>query len=135
MRGVGRIKAIHLHVFADPSNIACSAVTIAVVEGETGVVKGLLTSKSRVSKRNTSIARLYNRVDRQWSPCIGSEIRENLGKFSYQTKSRRWRKLPARQGSPGGIVQHRRIWQTWEAEELEFTRWRPEGGLQVLNGY
>ena len=45
-------------MFADASNIACSAVTIAVVEGETGVVKGLLTSKSRISKRNTSIARL-----------------------------------------------------------------------------
>ena len=57
-RGVGRIQVVHLHVFADASNIACSAVTIAVVEGETGVVKGLLTSKSRVSKRNTSIARL-----------------------------------------------------------------------------
>ena len=57
-RGVGRIQAVHLHVFADASNIACSAVTIAVVAGETGVVKGLLTSKSRVSKWNTSIARL-----------------------------------------------------------------------------
>ena len=45
-------------MFADASNIVCSAVTIAVVEGETGVVKGLLTSKSRISKRNTSIARL-----------------------------------------------------------------------------
>ena len=55
-RGVGRIQAVHLHVFADASNIACSAVTIAMVEGETGVVKGLLTSKLRVSKQNTSIA-------------------------------------------------------------------------------
>ena len=45
-------------MFADASNISCSAVTIAMVEGETGVVKGLLTSKSRVSKQNTSIARL-----------------------------------------------------------------------------
>ena len=33
-------------------------MTIAVVEGETGVVKGLLTSKSRISKQNTTIARL-----------------------------------------------------------------------------
>ena len=57
-RGVGRIQAVHLHLFADASNIACSAVTIAMVEGETGVVKGLLTSKSRVSKQNTSIVRL-----------------------------------------------------------------------------
>ena len=107
-------------MFADASNIACSAVTIDVVKGETGVVKGLLTSKSRVSKRNTSIARLElvsgqmaaNMVRNLhkhlndgpsflqscgwtvWSPCIGPEIRENLGKFSYQTESRRWRKLP-----------------------------------------
>ena len=57
-RGVGKIKAVHLHVFADASNIACSAVTIAVVEGDTGVVNGLLTSKSRISKQNTTIARL-----------------------------------------------------------------------------
>ena len=42
-RGVGRVQAVHLHVFADASSIACCAVTIAVVEGETGVVKGLLT--------------------------------------------------------------------------------------------
>ena len=33
-RGVGRVQAVHLRVFADASNIACSAVTIAVVEGE-----------------------------------------------------------------------------------------------------
>ena len=49
-------KTVHLHVFADASNIA--AVTLAIVEGERGVMKGLLTSKSRISKRNTSIARL-----------------------------------------------------------------------------
>ena len=33
-RGAGRVQAVHLHVFADASVIACSAVTIAVVEGE-----------------------------------------------------------------------------------------------------
>ena len=55
MRGV---NVFHLHVFADASNIACSAATIAVVEGDTGVVRGLLTSKSRISKQNTSIPRL-----------------------------------------------------------------------------
>ena len=38
-RGVWKIKAVHLHVFAGASNIACSAVTIAMVEGDTGVVK------------------------------------------------------------------------------------------------
>ena len=50
-------KAIELHVFAEASNLACSAVTIAVVEHSTGTFKGLLTSKSRISKRNTSIPR------------------------------------------------------------------------------
>ena len=57
-REIRKVKVIHLHLFADASNIACSAVTIAVIEHSTGVVKGLLTSKSRISKRNTSIARL-----------------------------------------------------------------------------
>ena len=47
---------LYIFTFADASSIACSAVTIAVVEGTTGVLKGLLTSKSRISKRNTSIA-------------------------------------------------------------------------------
>ena len=57
-KGVRRVKAVHLHVFADASNIACSAATSAVVEGDTAVVKGLLTFKSRISKQNTSIPRL-----------------------------------------------------------------------------
>ena len=57
-RDISKIKTVHLHVFADASNVACSAVTVAVVEHSTGFVKGLLTSKSRISKRNTSISRL-----------------------------------------------------------------------------
>ncbi|CAB4008157.1 Hypothetical predicted protein [Paramuricea clavata] len=39
-------------------NTACSAVSIAVIEHSSGIVKGLLTSKSRIAKRNTSIPRL-----------------------------------------------------------------------------
>lgn len=53
-----KMKAVNLHMFADASNLACSVTTIAVVEHTSGTVKGLLTSKSRISKRNTSIARL-----------------------------------------------------------------------------
>ena len=52
------IEAIHLHLFADDSNLACCAATVAVVKQKTGTVQGLLTSKSRISKRNTSIPRL-----------------------------------------------------------------------------
>jgi hypothetical protein len=47
-----------LHLFADASFTTCSAVTIAVIEHSSGIVKGLLTSKSRIAKRNTSIPRL-----------------------------------------------------------------------------
>ena len=53
-----KVKAMHLHQFADASEIACSTVTIAIVEDETNRVMGLLTSKSRIAKKNTSIARL-----------------------------------------------------------------------------
>ena len=53
-----RVKAVHIHQFADASEIACSTVTIAIVEDETNRVMGFLTSKSRIAKKNTSIARL-----------------------------------------------------------------------------
>ena len=57
-RNINKIKAVRLHIFVDASNIACSAVAIAVVEHSTGFVKGLLTSKSRISKHSTLISRL-----------------------------------------------------------------------------
>ena len=57
-RNVTQTRAIHLHVFADACNLACCAATIAIIENESGVIKGLLTSKSRISKRGTTIARL-----------------------------------------------------------------------------
>ncbi|XP_022809137.1 uncharacterized protein LOC111346107 [Stylophora pistillata] len=55
---VGEIGAVHLHFFADASILACCAAAVAAVKHEAGVTKGLLTSKSRISKRSTSIARL-----------------------------------------------------------------------------
>ena len=58
MRNMIKAQAIHLHIFADASNLACPAAAIAVVEHSSGVVKGLLTSKSRIYNRDTSIARL-----------------------------------------------------------------------------
>ena len=58
IKDIKKVKAVHLHTFADASNKACATVTIAVIEHETGRVMGLLTSKSRIAKRNTSIARL-----------------------------------------------------------------------------
>ena len=53
-----KADVVHLHVVADASNLACCATAIAVVEHSSAVVKGLLTSKSRISKRITSIGRL-----------------------------------------------------------------------------
>ena len=55
---VGTTKAVDLHLFADASTMACSTVAIAVVEQESTTSKGLLVSKSRLSKRNTSVPRL-----------------------------------------------------------------------------
>ena len=52
------IEGIQLHLFADASNLACCAATVAVVEHKSGTVKGMLTSKSRISKKNTTIPRL-----------------------------------------------------------------------------
>ena len=55
---IGEITGVHLHLFADASNLACCAATVAVVEQQGGMSKGLLTSKSQISNRNTSISRL-----------------------------------------------------------------------------
>ena len=55
---VGTTKAVDLHLFADASTMACSTVAIAVVEQESTTSKGLLVSKSRLSKRNTSVPRI-----------------------------------------------------------------------------
>lgn len=57
-REVNDSTGVHLHVFADASMTACSAVAIAVIEHSSGVKKGHLTSKSRISKRITTIPRL-----------------------------------------------------------------------------
>ena len=40
------------------TNQACCAATVALVEHESGLIKGLLTSKSTISKRGISIAPL-----------------------------------------------------------------------------
>ncbi len=53
-----KVKAVHIHQFADASEIACSTVTIAIIDHGTSRVMGLLTSKSRIAKRNTSLPRL-----------------------------------------------------------------------------
>ena len=53
-------------MFADASNIACSAVTIAIVEGERGVVKGLLINvkiENLETKHVHSEARIGERTD------------------------------------------------------------------------
>ena len=54
----GETKAIELHLFTDASTLACSTVAIAVVDQDSRKSKGLLASKSRLAKRNTSIPRL-----------------------------------------------------------------------------
>eukprot|EP00795_Rhopilema_esculentum_P006372 gene6372-biopygen7981 len=71
IREIRAVDAVNLHIFADASEKACCAVTIAVVEQGSSKVKGLLTSKSRISKRNTSIARLE---------LVGGQMAANMAK-------------------------------------------------------
>ena len=66
-----KVKSVRIHQFADASNLACSTVTKAVVEQGTDKVKGLLTSKSRIAKRNTSFPRLE---------LIGGQMAANMAK-------------------------------------------------------
>ena len=58
VKDMSKIKRVQLHVFVDGSNTACSATTVTVVKHSTGIVKELLTSRSRISRYNTTITRL-----------------------------------------------------------------------------
>ena len=64
------MKSVRIHQFADANNLACSNVTIAVVEQGTNKVK-YLTSKSRIAKRNTSFPVLE---------LIGGQMAANMAK-------------------------------------------------------
>ena len=52
------VEGVNIHQFAEASSLACSTAAVAVINQGTMDVKGLLASKSRISKRNTLIARL-----------------------------------------------------------------------------
>ena len=54
----GKAKGIDLHLFSDANTMACCTAAIAGVQDNSGKSKGLLASKSRLSKRNTSVPRL-----------------------------------------------------------------------------
>ena len=58
VKDMSKIKRVQLHVFVDGSKTACSATTVTVVKHSTGIVKELLTSRSRISRNNTTITRL-----------------------------------------------------------------------------
>ena len=76
---VREIGAVHLHLFADASILACCAAVVAGVEHEAGVTKGLLTSKSItnpgrgwkvfVSNRVKNIAETAGPVNITWKNC------------------------------------------------------------------
>ena len=53
-----KVKAMRIHQFSDASEIACSTVSIAVIDHDTDKVMGLLTSKCRIARQNTSMPRL-----------------------------------------------------------------------------
>ena len=53
-----RIKEIELHLFRDASIIGTSTVAYAVTQETSSKTQGIISSKSRLSKKNTSIPRL-----------------------------------------------------------------------------
>ena len=75
-----KVKAVQLHIFADASDKACSSVTIAIIEQGSDIVKGLLVSKSRISKRNTSMPRL-ELVGGQMAANMARNVCKALGKL------------------------------------------------------
>ena len=66
-----KVKSVKLHIISDASDKACLSAIIAVVEQGTEKVKSLLTSKSRISKRNTSTPRLE---------LVGGQMAANMAK-------------------------------------------------------
>ena len=58
MRENTTVKGVDIHQFAEASSLACSTAAVVVINQGTMNVKGLLASKSRISKKNKSIARL-----------------------------------------------------------------------------
>ena len=107
-RDINKIKAVRLHVFADASNIARSAVAIAVVEHSTGFVKGLLTSKSGISKRNTSISRLE---------LVGGQMAANMVK-NLLTALKRW---PITSVNVWMVSNPGRAWKTFVSNRVRKT--------------
>ena len=79
----GETKTIELHLFTDASALACSTVAIAVVDQDSRKSKGLLSSKSRLAKRNTSIPRLE---------LVGGQMGANLAR----NLTRAFKRLPIR---------------------------------------
>ena len=53
-----KIKEIELHLFGDASIIGTSAAVYAVIKQSSSTTQGFTSSKSRLSKKNTSIPRL-----------------------------------------------------------------------------
>ena len=75
------VEGVDIHQFADASSLACSTAAVAVINQGTMNVKGLLASKSRISKQNTSIARLE---------LISGHMAANLSKNLCQALPKEW---------------------------------------------
>ena len=58
MKHEGKILAIDLHAFGDGSGKGVSAAVYAAVEQRSGMNQGLVTAKSRLSKKGLTIPRL-----------------------------------------------------------------------------
>ena len=72
-KSIRRMKTVHQHIFADANTLAYCAAAVAVVEGSTGVVKGLQIANIKERYFNSSARtgeRLYGReFGEKFKPC------------------------------------------------------------------
>ncbi|CAB4006695.1 Hypothetical predicted protein [Paramuricea clavata] len=92
----GETKAIELHLFTQASALACSTVAIAVVDQDSRKSKGLIASKSRLAKRNTSIPRL-ELVSGQMGANLARNLTRALKRLPIQGREKPW-EMDERQG-------------------------------------
>ena len=93
---IGEVLEVHLHLFVDASNLACCTVTVAVVEHDEALRKGLLAFKARIWKRNTSMPILE---------LVGGHMAANMAK-NLQSALRCWPIKSNLDGQFGSVTVH-----------------------------
>ena len=77
------LNVIDIHVFGDASLLGTCAVAYAVIQHPSGIKQGLITSKSRLSKKQMTIPRL-ELVAAQMVPNLVENVRTSLPNHNFR---------------------------------------------------